>query len=42
VRKGRGSVKESGSHVEVKTEGNLYEYESTEKDVEACLRREIK
>ena len=42
MRKGTESVKESGLHVDVKTKGNLYEYQSTEKDVEACLRREIK
>ena len=30
MRKGTGSVKESGSHVEVKTEGSTCEYQCRE------------
>jgi hypothetical protein len=42
VREGSGCVKESGSQVEVKTEGILYEYQYKEEDMKACLRGEIK
>jgi hypothetical protein len=42
VREGSGNVKESGSHVEVKTEGNSYAYQYEEENMEACRRGEIK
>ena len=41
MREGSVNVNESGSHVEVKTEGNAYEYQCKEEDMEACLRGEI-
>jgi hypothetical protein len=34
MREGSGSVKESGSHVQVKTEGNSYEYQCKEEEIE--------
>ena len=35
-------MKESGSHVEVKTEENSFEYQSKEEEVEEFVRGEMK